>query len=1061
MKIKTILLAIASLLFCANIYAQNITIKGNMPLSQVLKQIEKQSSYLFVYDKNEISAGQTVNVNISNVPVETALNDLFSGLGIAWKIKGDNIVLTPVTKETKSSGASFTMTGVVSDDTGEPIVGAVVQKLGTNDVSITDIDGNFSLAGLTKSDIIKVSCLGFKEKEFTAENTKALKIVLVTDSEMLKDVIVIGYGSLEKSDVTSSITSISASDMMKGVGGSDFAKSLQGMVSGLVISQTKSVNAGSSMQLRGMASIVAGTEPLIVIDGFPGGDIGSINPDDIKSIEVLKDASAGAIYGTRAAAGVILVTTKSGYDTEGKLNVSYAADFSHKQAYRQPAVLSADEYRSYGVGKDYGSSTDWWNESINKGNFSHKHNLTINYGSNKLKLYSSLFYEKQDGLPKGENREDIGARINASYMMFDGWFEMKTNVDFRQSKKNFSSPSFGQALLNNPTRSPYDTNSKTGYNIWTGEVNDYNSIADAALVDNYGTNRWIKPELILKLNILPVKGLDYQQTLGYSYSGWEGNYYRSINHRLSLENSVNGYAAIENSKNEDLNAEGYFTYDNTLGGKHKINATLGYSYFQHDSEYTQMSNSDFSVDGIKVWDIGKGSYLSQGLAGMSSHKYITEKLLAFFVRGNYTYDGRYIISGTYRREGSSKFGPKNRWGNFWAVSAGWNLKNERWLQNVRWLTDLKLRAGYGVTGNNSFNAAYSGKFIGADENKWIMPDGAWRYTYGREENVNEELGWESKAELNVGLDYSFFDGRLYGKFDVYYRKITDMLFYVRVPVGTYINSYQWQNVGSMENKGWEFEIGGDIFRTPVFTWRSNLNLSHSDSRILTMDNTGTKWDGGLLPGPNSPGTSIILTSGSHIGEYYIYEFAGFNKAGEFLINDRKGNVIPASSKIADDRKLMGNFVPKVMLGWVNNFNWKNWDLSINMHSWIGFDVFNTYAMTLGIAKRNGELNTLKTAYSTFSHIKGEKVMCNYYLEDGSFLKIDAITLGYNLPLAKYTNNILQKFRAYFTLANPFIITRYTGNDPEVSITGYSGGIDDYSQAYPNYRTFTLGLQLNF
>lgn len=1056
MKLRNVILAFVALMIAVGARAQTFTRSGETSLTEALKSIESQTGYLFVYDSAEIDSTVSVNLHFNAAGLETVLNTLLNPLDIKWEISGKNIVLT---KQQQSQ--LFTMSGEVLENGDVPVIGAAVMVEGRSGGVVTDINGRFEYPGLKQGDVLKVSCMGFREKTVPASKTNSARIYLMVDSQIMEEVVVIGYGSLERKDVTSSIVSVAGSDLMKGVAGADVTQSLQGKIPGMVIGQQKGVNSSPVMQLRGMASIAAGTSPLVVIDGFPGGDIRSLNPDDIKSIDVLKDASAGAIYGTRAAAGVILVTTKSGYDSEGVLSVTYNGDVSFKQAYGKPEVLTSDEYRQYGVGTDYGADTDWWNESINHKNVSHKHNLSINFGTNKAKVYSSFFYERMDGLALKERRDDFGGRINASYTMFDGWFEVRTNIDYRQSKRTFSSINFGQALLNNPTRSPYDPESKTGYNIWTDDVNDYNIIADNALYDNGGTDIWFKPEAVLKLNILPVKGLSYQQTLGYSNVKWDGTTYQSMNHGASVANNVNGKAGIEGHTTQMLNSEGYFSYDNTLADKHKLNAVLGYSYYQYDREYHRMENSDFSVDGIGVWDIGKGSYLNDGLAYMNSYKNVTEKLLAFFVRGNYTYDNRYIISATYRREGSSKFGPKNRWGNFWAVSAGWNVKNEKFMQGAHWLDDLKIRVGYGVTGNNNFSATYSGKFISADENRWIMPNGEWLYTYGRKENVNESLGWESKGEFNVGLDFSVFKGRLYGRFDWYRRRISDMLFYVRVPVGLFINDYQWQNVGTMENSGWEIEIGGDIVRGKDFTWSSDINFSHSYSKVHELDKTGTAWDGGALPGPNSPGKSIVLTNGSVVGDWYIYEFAGFNKSGEFLLYDKNGNIIPNGSKTGDDRKFIGSFVPKVMIGWSHNFSYKNFDLGINMHSWLGFKVYNTYTMSLGIANRNGELNVLKDAYGLFEHIKGEKMMCNYYLEEGSFLKIDAITLGYNMSLRRYTKDIVKKIRVYASIANPFIITAYKGLDPEVNITGYDGGIDNYASAYPNFRTYSLGLQLNF
>lgn len=1056
------------LLFCGTATAQSVTVSINRKettLKNCMDDVERQTSYLFVYDES-CDLSRKVTVKVKSKPLRSVLDLIFDGSGISYNISGSNIVLESrqdtVKGESQASATASHIHGHITDSKGEPVVGAFVLISGTQTGTSTDIDGAYSLdiPQDIKSPVISVSCIGYNTVQMKVGSLENIDITLKDSIEFLDQAVVIGYGTLDRKEVTSSIASVSADEMMKGVGGADITKSLQGKIGGLVIGQTKGVNSSPKLQLRGMASIVAGQEPLVVIDGFPGGDIRSLNPDDIKSIDVLKDASAGAIYGTRAAAGVILITTKSGTDTEGRLSLSYSAELLHRQAYGKPDVLSAEEYVANGVGKDYGSRTDWWDEAINRKNFSQKHNVSVNFGTQKANVYSSFFYEKQDGIATGEWRKDFGGRLNAKYTMFEGWFEIRTNVDYRQAKRNNQGAYFGQALLNNPTRSPYDENSHTGYNVWTGEQNDYNIIADAALYDSNSIDKWFKPEASFTLNILPVEGLSYRQSVGYSNYQSEPHTYRSMFHRESVANNINGTASLGFSKAERINAEGYISYDRTFSDAHKLNAVLGYSWNRYDGESFSMSNSNFTIDGVKYWDIEKGSYLNDGLASMSSSKEVTEKLLAYFARANYSYKNRYMISATYRREGSSKFGKKNRWGNFWAISAGWSIANEPFMENVGWIDDLKIRTGYGVTGNNDFSATYSGNFIGADENRWLLPNGTWKYTYGRSEDVNPNLGWESKGEWNVGLDFSFLDGRIYGKVDFFRRKISDMLFYVRVPQPPYIRGYQWQNIGSMENKGWEFELGGDIIRTKDFKWSTSLNLSHSSSRVLTMDGSNTRWDGGQMPGPNSPGKSIILEEGSVIGQFYIYEFAGFSSDGQFLISDRNGRTIPASSKIADDRKLLGNFTPKVMYGWSHSLCYKDFDLGVSMHGWLGFDVYNTYAMCLGIARRNGECNVLRDAYTTFAHIKDEKLMSNYYLEEGSFLKIDAITLGYTLDIKRWTKYV-NSLRVFATCGDVATFTGYTGLDPEVNITGYDGGIDYYTRAYPMTRTWTLGVQLKF
>lgn len=1045
--------------------AQNITITTgdkSKSLLEILTAIENQSDYLFVYDNSKIELEQRFKINESNKTIKEILDILFrDNTKITYEVSKKSIILKNVSQKNISSVRNTRdIIGQVIDSDGNPVVGAVVQVKGANIGTVVDVNGNFKLQDISKDAILLVSCISYRTQTIDVAKSFSGKIILKEDVQMLTDVVVVGYGQMQSKEITSSIVSISSDQIMKGIGGADLTSALQGKISGLVIGNSKGVNDSPVMQLRGMASIASGQQPLVVIDGFPGGDIRSVNPNDVQSIDVLKDASASAIYGTRAAAGVIMITTKSGTNTESKLDVTYSGEILFKQSYRKPQVMSAEEYVEHNVGHDYGSSIDWWEQCINRRNFSQKHNVSLGFGTDKAKIYSSLYYENQEGISIGEWRKDYGGRINAKFILLKGWLEVQTNVDYRQAKRNNQRPNFGQALLNNPTRNPYDDSSRSGYNIWIGEDNDFNVLADALLYDNNSLDKWFKPGILLKLNILPVKGLTYQQSLGYSDFQYEIHTYKSMMHRENILNSIAGTATLGFSKTYRVNTEGYFSYDNSFSN-HKINAILGYSYNNFGGESFSMSNSNFSVDGIKYWDIGKGSYLNEGLASMSSNKRIAEKLLAYFTRINYSYDNRYLISATYRREGSSKFGKKNRWGNFWAVSGGWSIANEPFMANIDCVDELKIRVGYGVTGNNDFSAAYSGNFISADENRWLLENGQWKYAYGRSEDVNHNLQWEQKGELNIGLDFSLFRGRLYGKFDLFKRNISNLLFYVMVPQPPYIRGYQWQNIGSMVNKGWEFELGGDLIRTKNFTWNTSINLSASDSKVLKMDGGSTRWDGGLLPGPNSPGKSIILSEGSKIGQFYLYEFAGFTQDGQFKINNRNGQVVSASSKIADDRKLLGNFTPALMLGWNHTLKYRNFDLGINMHGWFDFDVLNTYTMTLGIPKRNGECNALKQAYTTFSHIKDEKLMSNYYLEDGSFLKIDALTLGYDLDLSKYTDNYLQDIRLYFTVGNLFTFTRYTGLDPEIDIIGYEGGIDDYSKAYPMSRTFCLGLQLKF
>ena len=953
-----------------------------------------------------------------------------------------------------------TITVTVLDEHGELIGANVIVKV-TTIGNVTDMNGMVTLHDVPANAVLEVSYIGYRSQEVQVKNQTQIRVVLAEDTKALKEIVVVGYGTMEKKQVTSAITSLKSEDMMVGVSGADISSALQGKIGGLVMNNLGSANSSTTFQLRGMTSINAGRSPLIVIDGFPGGDIRSLTQDDIKSIDILKDGSAGAIYGTRAASGVILITTKSGSNTEGKVKLTYSNEFSKKQSYNAPELLSGREFASHNISTDYGSDVDWWDELINHGNFSQKHHLALEMGTEKAQLYTSFFYEKNEGIALQDDRQDYGGRLNATFKLFDDWFEVRPAVDYRQAARNNHFPNFQQALRNNPTRSPYDPKSATGYNVWVNESLDYNVVADAMLEDWYGLDKWFKPEVNMKLNIKPIEGLSYQQVLGYENRQREQHIYYPRTHRTSIEESRNGDAYLGFSKTENLTSEGYFSYLKEFKGGHNLNATAGYSYFESNGESFNMQNYNFSVDGIKYWNIGEGSYLSDGKASMSSSKNISEKLFSLFARVNYSYQDKYMASASIRHEGSSKFAANNRWANFWSATAGWRISNEDFMKDIEWIEDLKVRFGYGVTGNNDFSSSYMANMLGSDTN-WMLPDGTWAYSYGKSQNVNPNLGWEEKKEWDLGVDYSLFDGRLYGKFDYYRRKIDNLLYSVKVPQPPYTQGSQYQNIGSMESKGWEFEVGGNIIQTKDFTWSTNLNFSHNSGKILTLWGNNTYYNGNGFVAPGSPGDAARMEEGSTIGSFYLWKFAGFDDEGNFLLYNKEGEVIPAAKKTENDKQYMGNYTPKLIVGWSHTFTYKNFDLGINMRSWIDFDVYNTLNMYFGIQGQSN-MNVLKTAYTKFNHIKGEKQICDYYLEDGTFLKIDAITLGYTLPMKKYTRNLVDRIRIYGTVGNVCTITGYSGMNPEVNITGWDKGTEKFwdGNLYPVVRTWTLGMQFNF
>jgi len=954
---------------------------------------------------------------------------------------------------------NITVKGSVKDESGEILSGVSVVIKGTTTGTMTDLDGMYSINVPNANSTLIFSFIGFHKQEININGQTNIDVVLVEDTKTLDEVVVIGYGTLEKKQVTSSITSISDKQLVQGAGSRSVADALQGKIAGLVISGDGSPNSDNGFQLRGVASVNSGQGPLVVIDGMPGGDIRSVLQEDIVSVDVLKDASAGAIYGTRAAGGVILVTTKKAGDTNGKVNVTYTGELTMRQDYGKPEVLSAEEFVKYGRGEDYGSSTDWYEELLNDNPISQRHVLTMSGGVKNAQIYTSLFYGENKGLPINDSRTDYGGRINTNFKVLDGWVDIMMRADYRQARKRKGRPDFRQALRNNPTRSPYDPTSETGYNIWYHDNQDYNVVADANLYKEIGLDQWFKPDFTFKLNVLPVEGLSYQQTVGFERRQYEEHKFRSKQHREEKEKNRRGEAKLGFDKTESVNVEGYMTYLKQID-KHSINAVAGYSYFKYDQEKFNMTNYNFSVDGVEFWDIGEGTFLKEGDGNMESRKSITQKLFALFARANYSYDDKYMATATIRREGSSKFSDDHKWGTFWALSAGWRISREDFMKDISFVNDLKLRFAYGVTGNNGFEAEYSKVTYSADQ-RWPLPGGgAWLNTYGKSKTPNPDLKWEEKAEWNIGLDFSLFDNRLYGKFDTYRRKVNDLLFEVVVPSPPYPDKTMFKNIGNLENKGWEIELGADVVRSKNWNYSTNINFSHNTTKMLDLGINSYINSGGM-PSPGNPGDALRVKENMKIGSFYLWKFAGFDDKGDFLLYNQKGDVIPASEKKQEDRQYIGNFNPALVVGWSHNLSYKNWDMTVNLRSWIDFDVYNTIDMYYALPNDGQKTNLLKKAYEKNSHITGEKQLCDFFLEDGTFLKIDAINVGYNLDLKRYTKNLFNRARFYLTMTNVATFTKYGGINPEVNINGIKDNGIEGLGFYPQTRSYIFGVQLSF
>lgn len=946
------------------------------------------------------------------------------------------------------------ITGVVESQDGDPLAGVNVVVDGTTNGTITDFDGEFALDA-EKGVVLKVSYVGFLTRLVKVGGDTRLKITLTEDSQSLDELVVVGYGTMEKRAVTSSVSSISPKDLVKGVGGSTIATGLKGKISGLDIHESSSPNAGPSFQLRGVSSINASSSPLIVIDGIPGGDLASLSQDDIQSIDVLKDASAAAIYGTRASGGVILVTTKEA--KEGPIALSYTYELSTEQVTKRPEVLDGDEFVKYGLGEDKGSSTDWYGELLNEGALSQHHTVTLSGGGHAAKIYASFNAQDNRGIAIGDNRKDYAGRLNANFNLLHDLLEIGLHTEYREAHRDQRSSSsyFNMALKMNPTEFLYDSTNDTGYNVLTGSSDYYNPVAEIMLKQNDNIYKWLKTDATVKLN-LPA-GFSAQVTLGREARQNQGTSHVSAKHRASLDGGYAGSASHSFSKTDNVSLEPTINFAHVFADDHNVSAVAGYSFWESNGESFSMSNNDFPVDGKGAWDMNAGSWLTDGRAGMSSNKSTRERLISFFGRANYSYRDRYMLTGIFRHEGSSKFGKNHRWGTFGSVSAGWRLSNEAFLRDADFLDDLKIRIGYGVTGNNNFGTG-NGSRILASNSLWPH-DGNWIVSYGLDRNYNDDLHWEKKSEVNVGLDYAFWGNRLSGKVDVYQRKISGMIYTVSVPSPPNVYNTTTMNYGDMKNKGWELEIRGVPVRNKNFNWTTTLLLSHHSSKVTSLWGNNTYQDRVGFPAPGTNGSAGRLEAGTKIGQYFIWKYAGIDDDGRWLLYDKDNNVIHSEDKQYEDKRYMGNAIPALMLSWNHTFTYKNLSLDINLRSWINFDVFNTINMYYGLAEVEGQ-NVLRDAYGKNQHIKEVKQLCDYWIEDGTFLKIDAISLGYSLNMKKW-QKYLSKVDLYLTVRNVACFTKYSGLDPEVNINGLDPGYEWFNSIYPETRRYTFGVKLQF
>jgi TonB-linked SusC/RagA family outer membrane protein len=976
-------------------------------------------------------------------------------------ISHNNTVTLPEFKK-----AVIVVQGIVNDETGQPLPGVSIKVKGTSTVTTTDANGKFRIEAPAATSILVFSYVGYLPKEVAVGTQTNMTIKLDPNSTTLEnvEVVAIGYGNLSTKEVTSSVTHVSA-EKFRQSGSRSPLDLIQGKVPGLLLTRTSGSNPNSSVsvQLRGAVSLTGSSSPLFVIDGIPDANPDLLQQDDIESVDVLKDGSGAAIYGTRGNAGVIIITTKKG--KPGPAQFNYSTYFRKEHLQNRQDFLTADEYRqkiTSGALKqeDFGSSTDFYDQLINHDNLSQNHNLSLSGGTDKTSYRASVNYRDLQGISLENGRKEYTVRLNINQKGLNDRLNAQFNLASNFNNANLlGGGGWESEMTKNPTLSNYNADGSYRFNLTS--TNEY-----ARLFQETNRRKQQTTSADGKLDLDLVEGLKASVFGSVTRNNNNDGQYRLKASENSMENTDfpgGGYAYKSTSLTQDFAVEPTLQYTKKFLDKHNVTAVAGYSYRYHIEEGSDASNRGFINDLFHEDNLTQGSALSVGKASMSSYKN-DNTLIAFFGRLNYAFNNKYLAQFILRREGSSRFGANNKWGNFPAVSAGWNISEENFMQDVKFVDYLKLRVGYGITGNSGFSNNASRVTLGGG-GKYLFPDGKYYETYGPNRNPNPDLKWETKRELNIGLDYRLFDNKLTGAIDVFKRTTKDLLDTYTSPQPPYVQSSIYANVGTISSKGIELALSYAAIKSNDFSWNMDVTASALKNTLDSYSNDQFKVlykTFGGIGGAGDLGDAITTYEGGVLGEFWGKKFAGFTDDGKWLFYNRNGETVRndqinnSKDKNLTDLQYLGNAIPKYYASWTHNFAYKNLDLRIFIRGKFDYKILNTTALTYGNKTWSG--NLLKDTFAKYSQINDTYMYSDYYLENGTNIKIDEVTLGYNFKLnTKWARSV----RLYASGQNLATITGYSGNDPDfVQDTGFGAGIDSRG-AYPSTRSFLVGLNVGF
>ena len=971
------------------------------------------------------------------------------------------------------------VSGTVVDASGEPLIGVSVLEDGTTNGGITDFDGNFTLT-VKSGAKLTFSYVGYTSQTLAAAN--GMKVTLQEDNTVLNEVVVVGYGTMRRKDVTSSITTVQAKDLNKGVF-SDPASMLQGKVAGLTVTTSGDPNGTPSITLRGASSLREGAamQPYYVIDGIPGVDISMVSPDDIESIDVLRDATATAIYGSKAANGVIIITTKTGGKTE-RTNVSYNGYVAFDKVSKTLDVASANDIRNYvkANGIDYAydksANTDWQKEVLRTG-VSHNHNLSINGGGAKTKYMASINFMDRQGVVDGSHMNRLNIRSLLSSKVLKERLELSVglnamygkNENMSMGKRGNGSGKEGQSVLDamnyfNPTI-PIK-NADGTWSTGDGSAN-YNPLS--IINEDPSETIWKRNQIVAKASLKIIEGLVWNAN--YSFDHFQSTFssYHSHSTQLVPYNAYNGTANRSTYFGNNHTFETYVNYDQTFAKVHKLALMAGYSWEERNTgDGFGLTVHNFFDDYLK-WNQLTYAGAIDGMPAVQSGTKEKIRNISFYGRVSYSYNSRYMLQATIRRDGSSVFADGHRWGTFPSVSAAWNVTEEPFMANQKVFDNLKLRLGYGVSGNALGFGAYSGvATYGATGTTFVYNGNSWAIL-GATKLANPDLKWESTGMFNVGLDYGFLNNRINGSIEFYHKKTKDLIW--NYPVSTVIYPFDTiaANVGEITNKGIEFTINFDAIRTKNFNWMTTLNLSHNKNTVDKLSNdkfqTSTFAQGDpMVAGVSANGYTQRVIEGEPLGTFYLYEYAGTGSDGKatYYVRDANGNKTgeTTSSPEYKDRYIAGNAQPKLTFGWNNTLSLKNWTMTLFFTGVLGNKIYNgSRAHYTAPDFFAGGKNVLKEFITDRPYSDNlSNIPSDRFLEKGDYLRLQTLTLGYTFDKL---GDWLQSLQIYATCNNVFTITGYKGLDPEVRMDGIDPGVDYRWSTYPHTRTFMAGLRVNF